>query len=188
VWRADLGGGEMHPVEEQIRAYARERRLRPDTERRLLALAPADAAALLDVVAPLRLGDNQLRDVVDAAESIAARRGASLAAVFADPAVGAVLARDLGRSDRIKALKVCLHQLRYPQLSAALDRLARLSAELGLPRGARLEFPELLEGDSVTLSLRAASAAELRAVLAGAARAAASPQCEEIFAILGGAE
>jgi len=178
----------MRPLEEQIRDYARQRQLRPDTAQRLLDLAPDDGAALLDVALSLRLGDNQLRDVVAAVEAIAARRRTTLAAVFGDPAVRAELGRDRGRSDRIKALKRCLHRLRFPQLSAALERLARLSAELQLPRGARLEFPELLEGDTVTLSLRAASAAELRSVLASAARAAESPQCEEIFAILGGAE
>jgi hypothetical protein len=178
----------MRPVEEEIRAYARERQLRPDTEGRCLGLALLDASALLDVVVPLRLGDNQLRDVLDAAEAVAARRGGSVAAVFDDPAVRRALGRDLGRADRIKALKGCLRRLRYPQLSAALDRLAQLNVQLGLPRGARLEFPEFLEGDTVTLTVRAASAAELRAVLAAAARAAESAQCEEMFAILGGAE
>jgi hypothetical protein len=94
----------------------------------------------------------------------------------------------LGRSDRIKMLKACLRRLRYPQLSAAEDRVAELTRELGLPGGTRLEVPEFLEGDAVTVTLRAKSAADLRAKASRLAEAVAQPQCEEIFAILEGAE
>lgn len=178
----------MGVPEQEIRAYARERRLRPDTEERWGRYSSADAAAVLALAAPLRLGDNQLRDFFDMLDDIAARRGISVAAVLDDPALREVAARDLGRSDRVKALKACLRRLRYPQLSAALDRLSRLRAELGLPSGARLELPENLEGDALTLSVRAASAAELRVKLQRLVRAAETPQCAEIFAILAGEE
>ncbi len=178
----------MPLAREEIQAYVRARQLRPSTEQRWLDLAPADAAAVLALAAPLRLGDNQLGDLLDALEDIAARRRATPAAVLQDPAVRQVLGRELGRSDRIKALKGCLRRMRYPQLSAALDRLALLSGQLNLPSGVRLEFPEFLEGDAVTVTVRASSAAELRAKLARLVAATDSAQCEEMFAILGGAE
>jgi hypothetical protein len=175
-------------AEAEIRDYARDRRLRAATVERWLGHAPADRAAVLAVTRELRLGENQLCDVFDALEDIAVRRDCSIASILDGDVVKAALGRDLGRSDRIKMLKACLRRLRYPQLSAAEDRVAELTRELGLPGGTRLEVPEFLEGDAVTVTLRAKSAADLRAKASRLAEAVAQPQCEEIFAILEGAE
>ena len=79
-----------------------------------------------------------------------------------------------------------MRRLRYPQLSAAEGRLKGLVGRLGLPAGATAELPPNLEGDDLTITLRARSAAELRARAAGVVKALNGSEVDEIFAILGG--
>lgn len=164
-------------------AYAAERRLRDATVVRLRGLGADGCAAVLEVAAPLGMNDNHLRDMLDLVEDIAARRCTDVSAVLRDAAIAAALRGDGGRSDRIRALKACLRRLRYPQLSAALDRIAARRQEMGLPGGVSLDLPENLEGDEVTITVRAASPAQLRSRVASLARALEGDGIDAIFAI-----
>jgi hypothetical protein len=172
--------------EDAVRAYAAGKHFGAATVERWLAHDAAGRAALLAVAERLRLGENQVRDVLEAAEDIAARRGAGIAAVLGGAEVRAVLDADLGRNEAVSALKNALRRLRYPQLSAAEARLATLIATLALPAGTKLDLPRNLEGEEVCVTLRARSAAELRARTQRLAAALERPEVEEIFAALGG--
>jgi hypothetical protein len=170
-----------------VHAYATQRQFSAATLSRWLAEPAADRDALLALATRLRLGENQFRDVYDAAADVAARDGSSIAAVLEAAPVHAAWAGSAGRNEAIRALKLALRRLRYPQLSAAEHRLAALAKQLALPAGVRIEFPPDLEGEEVTVTVRARSAAELRArseALAAASRAAA---VDDMFALLEGA-
>ena len=70
-------------------------------------------------------GENQLRDVLDDLAAIGSRHGrAGSPRSCESDELRAVLGRRLGRNEAIKALKQSLRRLRYPQLSAAEQRLA----------------------------------------------------------------
>ena len=172
--------------ESAVRAYAADKRFAAATVTRWLAQSPGDRDALLDLAARLRLGENQLRDVLDDLAAIGARRGCGLAAVLDDVALQAVLARPLGRNDAIRALKQVLRRLRYPQLNDAEQRLAELGRALRLPAGVQLTLPENLEGEHVAVTLRARSAAELRGQARALAAALHGGALDEMFALLGG--
>ena len=171
--------------ETAIRTYAAARHFSAATLTRWLAAADADRDALLRLAESLRLGENQLRDLFDDLADVAARQGTSIAAVCGGGEVGAVLGRGLGRNEAIRALKLALRHLRYPQLSAAEQRLAELAKRLRLPAGVRVAFPEHLEGEHVSVTLRARSTSELLAQAAAVAGADAAT-IEEMFALLEG--
>jgi len=172
--------------ESAVRAYAAEKHIGAALLSRWLAQPTADRDALLELATPLRLGENQLRDVLDDLVAIGARRACGIGAVLADDALRAVLGRGLGRNDAVKALKRTLRRLRYPQLSGAEQRLAELTRSLGLPSGVGIELPENLEGEHIGVTLRARSAAELRAQARAVAAALQDGAVDQMFAVLEG--
>jgi HPt (histidine-containing phosphotransfer) domain-containing protein len=172
--------------EAAIRAYAGARHFGTGTLDRWLRHAPADGAALLRVAEQLRLGENQLRDVLDAVEDIAIRSRCAIGDVLAQESVAGVLQRGRGRNEAIHALKQALRRLRYPELSATEARLNDLVKTLRLPRDVRISFPENLEGEEITVTLQVASAEQLRDRLRQLASLAECEQLDAIFRLLNG--
>lgn len=173
-------------TESAVHAYAAEKHLGAGLVERWLALSAPDRDALLALAVRLRLGENQVRDVLDDLRAIAARRSTSIADILAGGDVGAVLARDLGRNEAIRAVKIVLRRLRYPQLEAAERRLKELVTSLRLPAGVAVTLPEHLEGDALSVTLRGRSAAELRAQAHAVVAALDSAAVDEAFAVLEG--
>jgi hypothetical protein len=172
--------------EAEILAYARGKHFGQATIARWLGRDAAERAMLLALAERLRLGENQFRDVLDQLEDIAARRASGLVAVLGEPSLRQVLDGELGRNEAIKALKTALRRLRYPELGEAERRLAELVRGLALPAGVRVEFPENLEGEHLNVTLRARSAAELRAQARALSSASERPEIDEMFERLGG--
>jgi hypothetical protein len=96
------------------------------------------------------------------------------------------LARGLGRNEAVRALKQSLRRLRYAQLAAMEERLAAITKALRLPAGVEVHFPENLEGEEVSVRLRAKSAAQLRAQVETLSSAMRRAEVEEIFRLLEG--
>lgn len=168
----------------RIGAFAAARRFQHGLRERWCAAADADAAALLDLAEELRLGENQLRDLYDWTEEIAARDGGTVAGVLGAAGVQAARARGLGRNEAIKAVREALRGLRFPQLAALERRLAECIRSLRLPPGVRIVLPEHLQGDEIRIEICAGDAAAVRAALAELAAAADRPQLAEVFALL----
>jgi hypothetical protein len=168
-----------------IRAFGAERKYSEASVERWLRLAPADGTALLELARDLRLGENQLRDLWEWAEEIAARDRSPLAHVLASDAIAAARRRPVGRNDKLKLIKGALRRLRFPQLAAVEDRLGTLVHELALPHNVRLTLPEFLEGDAIRIEIVADSPATLRAAAARLNDAAHTRVCELIFELLG---
>jgi hypothetical protein len=174
-------------LERDIRAYGAERGFQRQTVDRWLQLSGADAAAIWELTRDLRLGENQLRDLWEWSEEIAARDGSTLATVLALEPVRLARRTAGGRNDRLKALKAALRRLRFPALTKTQDRINALIASLGLPAGVRLSVADLLEGDDLRAEIVARDPAGLEAGARALADAAATPACEEIFELLSGA-
>lgn len=171
-------------LSEAIRALARERRYSPAFVERWLALAEPDARACFELADGLKLGENQLRDLWQWADDIGARDASTLADVFGHDDIRRVMARPLGRADRLKAVKDALRRRRFPQLLAQEEKLAALADKLALPRGVRLTWPDMLEGDSLRIEFAATDPATLAALARAVAEAAARPECAAMFALL----
>lgn len=171
--------------EDGVSAYAQGKRFSRATVERWLTRPACDQDALLDLAVRLRLGENHFRDILDLLEDIAARRGTALSEVLALP-IASALSRGMGRNDAIKALKNVLRRLRYPKLSEIEERLGALGRSLCLPPGAAISFPQNLEGEHVSVTLRAESPAELRAQAAALVSAVDRVEIDEIFRLLEG--
>lgn len=169
---------------ETVAELGRERRYSPATLQRLSGMDDADGRVCLELIAELKLGENQYLDLWRWAADIAARDGVTLAQVLGHADLRRALARPIGRADRLKAYKEALRRLRYPQLVAQEARLEALVQQLDLPRGVRVVLPERLEGDTVKIEIEADSAAQLMRCGEAVARAAAAPECAAIFALL----
>jgi len=175
-------------IDTTFRSLAADRRYGSATLERWAALAPDDAAALLQLVRDLRPSENQLRDLWNWIDEIARRDQRTPAAVLTSEFAAKAWRRPLGRNDRLKLIKNALRRLRFPQLSAAEERLATLIGALGLPRQVRVVLPEFLEGDSVRIEITADSVTSLHAAATALSTAATTPACEQLFALLAEAE
>ena len=124
-----------------------------------------ERAALTTVAATLRPSPHHLTDVLDWLDDIAARDGTRPAAVLAAPALAAAFASKGSAPDRWKRWKDALRRLRYPRLVAREQEVAAAMRALDLGRGVTIAAPAALEGGTMTVTIRAASAAELDATL-----------------------
>jgi hypothetical protein len=182
----DQSEGAHVDIETEIRAYAERRRFGAGVLGRWLGQPAGDRAALLALVGKLRLGENQVRDLIDRLEDVAARRGTTPGAVLADPMVAGVLERDLGRNEAIHALRLALDRLRYPRRSSVEAGIRQLVKGLDLPSGVKVELPAELEGDSVSFTVSAATAGELRARVQLLAASLRREEVDRIYALLDG--
>jgi hypothetical protein len=172
--------------EEAINKYAAAMHFSTSMVARWRACAPRDQAALLVVAEALRLGENQFRDIFDQAEEISARRQCSIGEVLDAQPIRDALARGLGRNESVRAFKQSLRRLRYPQLAAIEERLALTTKALQLPRGVEVRFPENLEGEEVSVHLKAKSATQLREQVGKLTAAMERPEVDEMFRLLEG--
>lgn len=168
-------------VEASIRAYAATRRLGAAVEEQWAAWPPDDAAALLDLAGALRLGGNHLSDLMTWLEEISARDGTSPASILRTPAVRGILATSLGRSDKVKRVRTWIRSLRYPRLTALERALAEEVQALGLGPDITVRFPPGLEGDEVTVEVRARRPAALRAAVDRLAKAVGDGGFDRVF-------
>ncbi len=149
-------------VDDAVHAYAETRRLGAAVTARWLAWSAADAAALLGLAEGLGLGANQLVDFMTVLEEIAARDDSTPAAVLAGAEIRGVLATRLGRADKLKRVKALLRTCRYPRLTALERALDADVRALALGSAVSIRFPPGLEGDEVTVEVRARRAEALR--------------------------
>ena len=173
-------------LDASFRAFAAARRYGQATLDRWARLDGEDAAALLRLIEDLRPGENQLRDVWDWSDDVAARDGIALAQVLDEEPVVAARRRAVSRNDKLKLVKHALRRLRFPQLAATEDRLADLIRALALPRTVRVTLPDFLEGDTVRVEITAGNVAALQAAAAALLTEEARQGWERVFGVLGG--
>ena len=104
-------------------------------------------------------------------EDIAARDDLGPAAVLGSPDIRGILAAPLGRSDKLKRVKARVRALRFPRLAALERSLDEEVRALELGPGVTVRFPPGLEGDEVTVEVRARRAEALREAVARLTRA-----------------
>ncbi len=152
---------ERYDIADQVTAYAREKRLSPQTVARWQAWTVPDQAALWELVQVLQLGENHLRDFLDWCEEIMLRDGGSIAALLARTELRRPLTAQLGRNDKLKAVKEGLRKIRYPRLSQLEDELRAAVKALDLGGRVQVSFPPSLEGEDITIEIKVRNAKEL---------------------------
>lgn len=143
-----------------------------------------ERTTMADVVDALRPSPRHLADVLDWLDDIAARDGVRPAAVLAGPPLRAALASPGSPPDRLKRWKEALRRLRYPRLAAREQEFAAAVRALDLGRGVAIASPAGLEGATVTITIRAGSAAELDASLERLERSRGAGELGRLFRLL----
>ncbi len=146
-----------------VAAYARQKRFSAATLARWQAWPAEDRAALLSLVCDLRCGENHVKDLLDWLTDIARRDVCGVAEVLAGPAIHSARAGSASRNDRLKAVKVALHRLRFPRLTRLEDQVHQAVRALDLGRSMQVSFPPNFEGDELTISMTVRSVDDLRA-------------------------
>ncbi|MGH7963599.1 MAG: hypothetical protein ACRERD_17540 [Candidatus Binatia bacterium] len=151
----------MNSLADQITAYAQMKHISASTLSRWQAWAEDDQVAFLTLAQELQLGENQGRDFLDWLEEIALRDGGTIHDLLARPEIRRALDAKLGRNDKLKAVKDALRRLRYPRLSRLEEELRAAVKALDLGSRVCVSFPPALEGDEVTVAIRARNVQEL---------------------------
>jgi hypothetical protein len=152
--------------------------------RRTAAWTDSERDALTAVVAALRPSPRHLADMLDWLDDIAARDGVRPAAVLADPGLVAAVASAGSAPDRLKRWKERLRRLRYPRLAVRETEFAAAVRALDLGRAVAIAPPPAFEGGTITLTIRAGSAAELEVILAGLDERRRGGALAALFALL----
>lgn len=139
---------------------------------------------MLDVAQVLRLGRNQILDVMTWLEELSLRDHTSPAALLGTREIREVLSASLGRGDRLKRLKAVLRAKRYPRLVSLEKALEAEVRALGLGSAVRIRFPRALEGNEVTVEVRARQPAALRAAVGRLSAAVTEGRFDRMFQLL----
>ena len=171
-------------LEASIRAYAAAHRLDAALQGRWLAWESDDAAMLLELAEALGAGGNHVGDFMIWLEEISAREGVRPAVVLRAPTVRGALAAPLGRSDKLKRVKGFIRARRYPRLARLEEALAGEARSLELGGAVTVRFPPGLEGDEVTVEVRARRPEELRNAVERLSAAVQGGRFERMFQLL----
>lgn len=137
----------------------------------------------------LKIGENQLRDMMDWSEEIALRDGIGIAAILGGKAVDAIATDPrLGRADKVKRIKEQLRRRRFPRLAQAEDAIQEKIRALKLPPEIHVSVPAGLEGGKLHVEFSAASQGDLQRLADKLAAAAPASVAGEIFTLLGAAK
>ncbi len=118
-------------------------------------LPEAEAVAILDWLGRWRLGGNRFAELARLALECAWRRGRDVGAWLRDEGL------DRWAGDP-QALRQELRRRRYPTLVGWEGRFARVSAEIPVPEGVRVEAPQHFEGGRLRCVVTFGSLAELK--------------------------
>ena len=173
----------MSSIADQLIAYAQERRLSAPTLHRWQAWPEEDQAAFFSVVKELQLNENQLRDFLDWLEEIIARDGVTVQDLWGRGELLRPLESKLSRNDKLKAVKEVLRKIRYPRLSHLEDDLRAAIKALDLDNRVRVSFPPALEGNEVTLEIKARNLEEVREHLALLQQKLEDGSLQRVFAV-----
>lgn len=121
--------------------------------------------ALLEVAEALRLRTGQLVRALEMLPEIALREEREIETILAGHEIRRIVEGGGSAPRRAGDFMEKLRALRYPRLSAALERLNAEVAELKLPRQIVVRVPTDLSSNELALELRVRSAAELGTVL-----------------------
>lgn len=135
----------------------------------------------------LKIGENQLRDLMDWSEEIALRDGVAMAAIFAGKAINAIATDPrLGRADKVKRIKESLRRLRFPRLAQAEDEIHGKIRALKLQPEIRMAVAPGLEGGRLQIEFTVTNQQDFKRLVDKLASAAETNSTCEIFSLLAG--
>ncbi|MEO6162677.1 MAG: hypothetical protein ABIP88_00930 [Candidatus Binatia bacterium] len=172
--------------ESGFQSFAAAKGFHPQTLARWLSWPLADRGVLAKLTLDLKIGENQLRDLMDWSEEIALRDGIAIAAIFAGKAIDAIATDPrLGRADKVKRIKESLRRLRFPRLAQAEDEIHGKIRALKLQPEIRVTVAPGLEGGRLQIEFSVTNQQDFKRLAEKLATAAETSFSYEIFSLLG---
>lgn len=153
-------------MEDEIKTYVLKEEVSRSNIRKLSALTPENRMAVLSLIAPLKLGENRLREVLTLLEEIARRNQCEGKDVVQRPEVQEILSqKELTPSQKTERIKKVLTGLRYPKLNQLEKAFEKKRKDLNLPPDISLHHPPFFEGKRLKIEFQFETREEYQRIL-----------------------
>lgn len=181
-------------VNSALQSFLQDRQVEGEFRAQLLALDAGTQAAVGQLVSVLAPSANALRELLSMATDVAARDRVTLQDVLSEREILTLVAdldsqqRSSNKKQLFAEVKQHLFARRYPEVARVQSRLAALQKEIATRFGLRVELPPELEGDTLSVSIKARSVDDFAKLGAAMQELSRSQQLREIYALLKGEE
>lgn len=168
-----------------IESYIQEKHVEGVLKARLEELLPEERQALEPLLA-LGPSANTLQEILRIAAELAVRDSQALASVLSSASAPVISREGVGRKQKQKLIREALQDLRYPELKRLKENLELHQQKIRKDCGLKLQLPDDLEGDSLSVEVSARSSEELLKLSERFRELAEHPSTKAVFEILGG--
>jgi ParB-like chromosome segregation protein Spo0J len=153
-------------MEDEIKTYVLKEEVSRSNIRRLSALTSGDRMAVLSLTAPLKLGENRLRELLTLLEEISRRNRTTVKEIAGEPELQAVVSqKELTPSQKTERVKKVLLHLRYPRMHHMEKEFEKKRKALNLPSNVLLHHSPFFEGRELKVEFQFETMEEYRSIL-----------------------
>jgi ParB family chromosome partitioning protein len=153
-------------MEEEIKTYVLEEEVSRSNIRRLSVLSPGDRMAVLSLIAPLKLGENRLKELLTLLEEISWRNRATIKEIAGEAELQAIVSqKELTPSQKAERVKKVLLHLRYPKMHGVEKEFEKQRKALNLPQNISLQHSPFFEGRELKIQFQFETMEEYQAIL-----------------------
>jgi ParB/RepB/Spo0J family partition protein len=153
-------------MEDEIKTYVLKEEVSRSNIRRLSALTSGDRMAVLSLIAPLKLGENRLRELLTLLEEISRRNQWTAKELIRQPEIQAILSqKELTPSQKAERVKKVLLNLRYPKMHQMEKEFEKKRKGLDLPSNISLHHSPFFEGRELRVEFQFETMEEYRSIL-----------------------
>jgi hypothetical protein len=167
--------------------YISEKRISGSLLERLKILEAEDTAALLFVLEAANPSANTLRVMLTLVDEICSREKKKFRDVLGSGGCVKIMENEkLSRKEKQKRIRLELEAIRYPETKKVRDKLTEAQEQVWAECGIKLELPQDLEGDSVSVDLSSQSPGDFRRLGEKLKLLAEHPATARVFKLLRG--
>lgn len=169
-------------MEDEIKLYVLKEEVSRTNIRRISSLSSKDRMALLSLIAPLKLGENRLREILTFLEEITKRDRLTIREILKRPEIQAILShQELTPPQRADRMKKALMGLRYPQMHSMETKFEKKRKELNLPPNVSLQHQPFFEGKGLKMEFQFETVDECRSMLSSLSKLTDKKEFKEMI-------
>ena len=169
-------------MEDEIKTYVLKEEVSRSNIRRLSALTSGDRMAVLSLIAPLKLGENRLRELLTLLEETSRRSHATVKEIAAEPELQAIFSqKELTPSQKAERVKKVLLILRYPKKHQMEEEFEKKRKALNLPHPISLYHSPFFEGRELRVEFQFATMEEYQTILKSLSNLTDKKEFEEMI-------
>jgi ParB family transcriptional regulator, chromosome partitioning protein len=169
-------------MEDEIKTYVLKEEVSRSNIRKLSALTPDNRMAVLSLIAPLKLGENRLREVLTLLEEVSKRNQSKEKDIVKRSEIQAVLSqKELTPSQKTERVKKVLTGLRYPKLNQLEKAFEIKRKDLNLPSNILFHHPPFFEGKRLKVEFQFETMDEYRSIISSLTRLVDNKDFQELM-------